>query len=158
MFKSFKGEIDGIKIHYLSNEEEAISRTITFKRNIIVLNKKQDTRLLLSLSKGQAISDGMKYELSKEYNEKDDKVFMIRTYSGEYKRNLKLNTWNIVKANIIHGRYWLHREYDWIYKYIITTVITVIVALYANKKGFNEGYQEGLKANKSQTQSANQKP
>jgi|ERR1017187_404645 hypothetical protein len=89
-----------------------------------------------------------KYEDIEEWSK--DSIFQIETNNGT-KLNLITDRINGIKLKIMHERYWVQKEYDWIFKYIITTLITVSVAIYAGRSGFNKGYQEGLKVGKFQT-------
>ena len=62
------------------------------------------------------------------------------------------NKWNGILLRIIHERYWVQKNSDWIFKAIITTIIGAVIGLLAQRIGF----KEGVKAGKASTQEIHQ--
>ncbi|CAN5806727.1 hypothetical protein BH11BAC4_BH11BAC4_14950 [soil metagenome] len=155
MFRTFKATISGISVKSNPGETTFVDNEVLFTRSKIKLTEKQKGKIILANE--DSLSDGTNYLFTKDYNRDDKKTFFISTHNGKYKRGLSMSILNRVKANFIHNQYWIQREYDWVFKYIISALLTVAIALYANRNGFNRGFQEGLKVGKSEPQSIPQK-
>lgn len=105
-------------------------------------------------------SNGAEYTFDKGYNKDEKKVWFISSLNGntDCKSVINLDTWNKIKCNIIHGRYFLYREREWFIKTIIAAAVGFIFGLIGTGIGYRQGYENGLKEGKHQIQDTAQKP
>lgn len=136
MLKTFKARIHGAFPTTEGNQVK-IDDTLVFTKYKIRLKENQINRIYLDPLLVQLITDRMSYEFDKKLNKDDNKMFsIIIPFKGEEKTyHLDISLYNKIKANIVHKRYWVHQNIDWIFKAVVTTVIGALIALLADQRG-----------------------
>jgi hypothetical protein len=152
IFKTFEAKLHGVAILSNPGDPTFVDNTVTFSRSRIRLKEYQKGKLLINIMNRETIQDGTKYELSREYNSNDVKVFIITMNST--KITLSISKWNKIKTNIIHEQYWIQNNMDTFYKALLAIIPTiiggVIVGLITYKLGFSAGLKEGQSKAKSE--------
>lgn len=156
IFKTFKATIIG-SWHIEDKVPKPTHREVSFSKRRIPLNPSQVERIYLDPMFVQLIADKAEYTFDKLINKEDKRKFSIIITQklnalDDGIHYLDLSTWNKIKANIIHGRYWLYREREWFVKTLIATIIGAAFGIIGAFLGYKAGFQNGTKTTTPQLQ------
>jgi len=144
-----------------------------FAPNTIIPSSKGDARKFLSLHtftlskrkvffdirEGEVIKDlgdkltiryGQDYTLIRVYKDDDfmewskDAIFQAK-FDDEKRVALITNKLNGIRLRIIHERYWVQRNSDFLFKTLIAAAMGFLFAIIGTTVGYRQGYQSGLK-------------
>lgn len=157
LIKKFTAKIEGLGREATVDEFDRNFNWAIFEftRSKILFTKRQTNKEYFQIFESCKIIDKTKYTFAKAYDDNDKKRFQIAYGEDDCKAFLKINWWNKIKCNIIHGRYFLHREREWFIKTIIAALIGFAFGLIGTYLGYRQGYQNGLKASQQQTRPTN---
>jgi len=143
MIKTFKAKIIGSVVRS-EGIQPPIDITIKFNKYRVLLDEKQINRISLDAPYDKfMLSDKMDYTFDKKVNKVDKKQFSVLLFDSYY--HLKISNIDKIKANIIHGRYWLYREREWFLKTLVAAAIGFLFAITGQRIGYRQGHQDGLK-------------
>lgn len=157
IYLTFNGKISSATVGY-SKDGSPIrmfdSELYTFSKKKIFFDMKEEQRFSKALGGKIHIHYGDKYNLIRitpddfyEYSKKSKFQIDINGERGA----LITDRWNGVKLRIVHERYWIQKNYDWLIKSLLYILFGAIVAYYFNNKGFDKGYSKGIENKQSDT-------
>lgn len=123
-------------------------------------------KIFFNLSEGESINDlgdklivhyGQEYSLLKVYKDDDfmewsKKARFQAKFNDEKRVALIMDRWNGIKLRIIHNRYWVQKNHDFLFKTLIAAAIGFLFAIIGTSVGYHQGYQSGLKEGLSHRQ------
>ena len=145
----------------LSERDNVMDREFYFSRTKIIFpSHKRNRHYFITgcANNAGALSHGIKYVFDKTYNEDTEKTsFSIKLESHQgCGSDLQIDTWNRIKCNWIHKRYWIINNKEELYKIVFAAVVGAIIsalaAISGYDKGYDQGYENGLKRGMQQLQ------